>query len=744
MAEVAAQPNASYTPSKKQVAAHLAFLVEGFKRGVLFWGRQCFAPETLIRTNKGLKPISDIAIGDLVLSYGKEFEYKLVTNTWRYGVDFDPKPMIQCIINKQEVNCTYDHPFYYKKEYIPIYQLAWGNMAISEREELELLCQQYGQTLDYEALRRIQDGSNEASQRLKRLPQNGSRRQDSQVAPSGSSNLDTKSTEQSNGKSQERGKDRQSRRKPGVDDTSGEYNLQSPERLGSQQRGRELRDSHLKRETSVRDTSLSDDETKSTEANHGERTKPEVSPSKSGLYTGHFEGENLEISAVKVLPSAVTYSIEVADNHNYCITEKNILVKNSGKTWFAVNHGWLSATIAQGRYFIVFDTYKHAHEVVWRQYLSIIPKELIFKTNEADLIIEFNYIKGPVKLPDGTVVGVEHDMKRPRSILQLLGSDQADTHRGFKADGMIFDEYADQNPDNWAAVYEPFFATTNGWAIFMGTPRGYNHFYEFINFAKEDSKWLFQQATWRDSPYVSREHIAESKRTAEKKGTLSTWMQEYELEFRAVQGAVYPKFDREVHIVRPSDIPDELTIYAGIDFGYHVTACILVGIDKDQNWWVFDEIYGRQEILSDIVPRIRNKLADKRLVLMVGDSQAKDAIESMSKDFPITPVVKRQDSIIHGINLIRTKLKPRIQLVGKPKPTIFFSNVCKNLIQEIEAYRYPEDKPDRNPSELPLKEDDHGPDAIRYLVLHLKYGLNKEDKLPKNSILKDTNQFGLL
>jgi len=144
-----------------------------------------------------------------------------------------------------------------------------------------------------------------------------------------------------------------------------------------------------------------------------------------------------------------------------------------------------------------------------------------------------------------------------------------------------------------------------------------------------------------------------------------------------------------------------------------------------------------------LIPRFKTVIGENRLVLMVGDSQAKDAIETMSKDFPITPVVKRGDSIIHGIDLIRTKLKPRIQLVGNPKPTIFFSSVCKNIIREIESYKYPEEKLDRNPSELPMKEDDHGPDALRYLVLHLKYGLQKDDKMPKSSMLKELNSYGL-
>ena len=426
--------------------------------------------------------------------------------------------------------------------------------------------------------------------------------------------------------------------------------------------------------------------------------------------------------------------------------------RQSGKTFFSTQHSWISAVVKQGRYFIVFKTYKQAHEVVWRQYVPMIPKELIYKKNEQDLLITLNYVDDTkIKLPSGETIIINHDHDQPRSTIQLLGSDQADSHRGFKADGMIFDEYADQDPNNWTAVYEPMFTTTNGWAIFMGTPRGYNHFFDLVQYAQDDDTWFYQEATWRDSPYALPEFIEESRRTAEKKGLLSTWLQEYELAFRSVQGAVYPQFDRKLHIVRPNEIPEELTLYACIDFGYHTTACIFVGIDKDRNWWAIDEVYGREEILKDLIPRIRDKIGEQRLVLMVGDSQAKDAIQTMSTEgFPIVPVTKLGastvpgGSIAHGIDLIREKLKPRIQLVGDPRPTLYLSSVCKNLAQEMESYKYPEEKQNRNPSEIPQRENDHGPDALRYLALQLKYGSEKKDDLPIAEMAQGFNSYGLL
>jgi hypothetical protein len=422
-----------------------------------------------------------------------------------------------------------------------------------------------------------------------------------------------------------------------------------------------------------------------------------------------------------------------------------LLGRQTGKTYFAVNHGWLSAVVAQGRYFIVFKTYKQAHEVVWRQYVPMIPKELIHRTNEQDLIIEFNYVKGPVTLPDGTQFQVEHDEAKPRSTLQLLGSDQADSHRGFRAHGIIFDEYGDQAADNFSTVYEPMFSTTDGWAIFMGTPRGYNHFYDLIQFAKEQDHWFYLEATWRDSPYVTKEFIANVRNDAEKQGKLSSFMQEYELEFRAVQGAVYPSFNRNVHVKKPSDFPDDLTYYAAIDFGWHTTAFLLIGIDKDQNWWIEDEVYGREETLDSVMPRIKQKTGDKRIVLIIADSANRDAIEVMRRDFPVLGINKSNDAkgYATGIGLITQKMKPRMQLVGPPKPSLYISSVCKNLIFEIEAYKFPEEREHRNPSDIPIKENDHGPDALRYFALHLKFGINTKDEIPKSTLLNEMSEYGI-
>lgn len=420
-----------------------------------------------------------------------------------------------------------------------------------------------------------------------------------------------------------------------------------------------------------------------------------------------------------------------------------------GKSLWSVKHLELAACYKQGQYFIVFNTHKHAKDVMWRQYLSFIPPELIYDTNATDLIITFNYIKMPIYLPGVGWQAVVHDQTKPRSTIQLLGSDYADDHRGRKADGIVFDEYQDQDPANWESVYKYFFTTTKGWAVFMGTAKGYNHWYDMIEYAKlpTTKRWFFQEATWRDNPIIDPNWIETERKEAEERGELDVFMQEVELQFRTVQGSVYPMFSRDIHVISSTDrrIPDEGTEFITWDFGWvegHPTAVNFIRIDGQGTRWCWDEIHGTQIPIDDIVEMIRMKMANRKLTAIIADSARPDLIELVqSKGLNVIPAPKKQNSVPVGIQLLGSKLKPKIQLVGEPVPDWYFTSNCKHTVYQLENYRYRENKQDRPASELPLKIDDDHPDGLRYLELYLKYGLAK-NTAPIRSNMK-FNQYGL-
>lgn len=423
--------------------------------------------------------------------------------------------------------------------------------------------------------------------------------------------------------------------------------------------------------------------------------------------------------------------------------------RRTGKTLWSVQQLMLSSLYKQGPYHIVFKEYQQAETVAWNQYLHLIPKELIAKTDKSTLTVTFNYIRGTIKFPEPIgVVKIQHDTSKPPSSIRLLGSDKADSHRGGESLGMIFDEYQDQDPYGWDFVYKYFLATTDGWAVFMGTAKDEDHWNELIDKAQQSDNWYYSKATWRENPGIKPAWIEQERIEAERDGKLGSFLQETELIPFSAQGAVYPMFSKEIHVIKPSEVPDEGTDYIALDFGFaegHPMAMNFIRITRDDIWYQWDEIHGSGIQLDDAIAEMRIKLGDRKLTAIIADSARPDLIEYMqSKGFPVIPAPKKQNSVASGIQLHARRLRPKIQVIGDPKPNFYITNNCKKAIYDYTHYRYKEVKADRHPMENPEKRFDDAPDANRYLELWLKYGLQPEpDKPVVSSVIKSLNEYGL-
>jgi hypothetical protein len=428
--------------------------------------------------------------------------------------------------------------------------------------------------------------------------------------------------------------------------------------------------------------------------------------------------------------------------------------RRTGKTQWSVQQLVYSCILNQGPHHIVFKEYQQAETVAWNQYLHTIPEGLIAHLDKSTLTITFNYIgtdangnEAWVNFPEPIgKVKIEHDPSKPPSTIRLLGSDKADSHRGGESYGMIFDEYQDQDPGAWDAVYSKFFATTNGWACFMGTAKDIDHWNALLDNAEKDPDWYYSKATYRDNPLITPEWVMRDRKEAEAKGALGVWLQEMELIPFNIQGVVYPMFVKKIHTVQPEEVPDEGTDYIALDFGFaegHPVAACFIRITHDDIWYVYDEIHGTGIQIDDLITTIRAKMADRRITAIVADSARPDLIDYMqSRGMPVVPSPKKQNSIIAGIQLVAKRLRPRIQVIGEPKPNLLFSSACPKTIYDFTHYKYKEIKKDRPASELPEKKNDDACDAIRYLELFFKFGqTNKKDSI-KSGV--KFNEYGLL
>ena len=190
-----------------------------------------------------------------------------------------------------------------------------------------------------------------------------------------------------------------------------------------------------------------------------------------------------------------------------------------GKTVFAINHilrDCLTSTKERPRYAYLAPTYKQAKTIAWdylQHYSRPIPGIVI---NQSELRIDY---------PNG-------------GRIQLFGCDTPDALRGIYLDGCILDEYAQMPSSLFGEVLRPALSDRKGWALFIGTPKGKNAFYDLYEHASNDDKWFTIVHRASETGIVEDEELDDAKGMM----TEAEYEQEYECSWSAaIRGAVYGK-----------------------------------------------------------------------------------------------------------------------------------------------------------------------------------------------------------
>jgi len=149
--------------------------------------------------------------------------------------------------------------------------------------------------------------------------------------------------------------------------------------------------------------------------------------------------------------------------------------RRAGKDSFAINFLAYKAMQDPGVYWHMLPTGTQARKVIWngvdrhgRKVIDqAIPKVLRVSSTSQEMFIEM--VNG--------------------SVIQLVGSDNYDNLVGANPKGVVFSEYAIANPLAWSYI-RPMLAENNGWAIFISTPRGHNHFHRMFHNNIDSSRWF--------------------------------------------------------------------------------------------------------------------------------------------------------------------------------------------------------------------------------------------------------------
>jgi hypothetical protein len=236
-----------------------------------------------------------------------------------------------------------------------------------------------------------------------------------------------------------------------------------------------------------------------------------------------------------------------------------------GKTVMAINDLIKAALTCQKinpRFHYIAPQLKMAKAIAWdylKQFTRNIPGR---EFNEAELRVDFPVSADSV------------------ARIRLYGSDNPDTLRGAYSDGVVFDEYAMADPRLFAEVCLPMLTDRKGWALFMGTPLGPNHFMDVWDQAAEPD---MQAIGWSRHMFKASETgilTPEDLKIARKMMTDAQYEQEMECSFTAaVPGAYYtPLLAQAEKEGRVCDVPWDpaFPVEAWFDLGVRDAASVWI------------------------------------------------------------------------------------------------------------------------------------------------------------------------
>jgi phage terminase large subunit len=368
-----------------------------------------------------------------------------------------------------------------------------------------------------------------------------------------------------------------------------------------------------------------------------------------------------------------------------------------GKTVAALNHLIREAVLNDKetpRYAYIAPTYGQAKRVAW-DYLVKYTDPLGGTNNISELRVDFWGRR-----------------------IQLYGSDNPDSLRGQFFDGVIIDEVGDQNPKIWTDIVRPALTDRKGWCLFIGTPKGHNHFKELRDRAEKEDGWGLLEFKASETGVVDETELKAAKNEMGE----DKYRQEFECSFdAAVEGSYYGQILNELEDKNHmQEIPrEELSrTFTAWDLGMGDSTSIwvaqLVGtevrlIDYYENHgvgldhyvkWIRDNDYEKAEHILPHDVRVRE--------LGTGKSRM-EMLEEAGLEIKIAPRMSLDD----GIQAVR-RLLPRCWF---NVPQVQTGLNC------LRNYRRDYDEKRKIFYERPLHDwSSHGSDSFRYLALGLDEG----------------------
>lgn len=396
-----------------------------------------------------------------------------------------------------------------------------------------------------------------------------------------------------------------------------------------------------------------------------------------------------------------------------------------------------------GDYLVARQFFPELRDTTLKTFLDICPKELIVEHRVADAIVKVRSANGQI------------------SNILFRHLEEPDKHRSLNLNGFYVDESSQ--------------VTEAAFLLLQSRLRGKYVRKGILTTNSDGRTWgwrYFVQKSLFNSPEIAQFYANIRAPSTENKhlppdyvqNMLGSWSEdrirrEIYADEEIFEGAVYPEFRRDTHVIKPFVVPDSWTRFIGADHGYTNPACFLwCAQDYDGNIYVYREYYQRERLVKEIAKDVVELTKKEKISYIsidpsvravrsqTGASDWDTYLEHLPRDLALLPA---KNDVEAGIDRVKTFFKVS-EKTGRPR--LFIFEGCKNLLDELAEYRWEEQTTaqieKRNRKEAPRKYKDHACDALRYAVmsrpempLHsdpLK--VKREERTLEGSVMRDLHR----
>ena len=348
------------------------------------------------------------------------------------------------------------------------------------------------------------------------------------------------------------------------------------------------------------------------------------------------------------------------------------------------------------RYAYIAPYYAQAKNIAW-DYLLRFAEPAIVKANQSELWVE---------LVNGAKI-------------RLFGADNPDSLRGLYLDGVVLDEYADMKPRMWGEIVRPLLTDRQGWATFIGTPKGHNSFYDIYNAAQKNPSGYVKTLRADQSVLIPDAELLDAQQSM----SANQYEQEFLFSFEAaILGAYYGQEMRRItDLGRITDIEYDpmFVVNTAWDLGFN---------DSTSIWW-YQVIYGEIRVLDhhssngQAIPFYTGLLKQKE-----EEFGYKYGIHWLPHDARAKTLASGGKSIIEQlatkIDIKQIKIVPNLSLQDGIQATrlalnrTWFHNRCEEGIECLRQYQREWDDDKKCFRDRPKHDfTSHSADAMRYLSI---------------------------